>query len=294
MRLVLFQWVLFFSYFSFVFRAQLGYRYLFMLLPVTYALAAVGAKNWWGRPKGRQAAIGLTALSLLELAPYAGHALAFSNSFVLPKREAYRYLADSNLYWNEYNMQMNDLVRKEGFDAVINPPHIVAGTNVFDANTLSGVLFNFDQHRWVRDHLRPSRHIRHVLFVYDVSGADFARFLDEKRRFGPASLVMDCEGEGGVSATVSGGSPDLQVFCVDASDESDVTFAVLDGKGRAGVLGPDAQCAAAHPVSQGHEAWFRLAPGRHFLCVMPEDRATGRWHVRRGNASISAVKRPPA
>jgi hypothetical protein len=167
----------YFAYFSFMFRAQLGYRYLFMLLPMTYALAAIGTQEWWFRRRGVAIAFGIAGLALIELTPYFGHPIAFTNAVVLQKRNAFRYLADSNLYWNEYEAQAGELARNAGISGPLNPPQIVPGVNIIDANALSGVYWNFDQYRWVRDNLQTTGHIRHVLFVYDVSDADYARFL---------------------------------------------------------------------------------------------------------------------
>ena len=185
MKVLFFQWALYLAYFSLVFHAQLGYRYVLMLVPMTCLFLAVGMKDWWTKPRGAYAAIAIAVLSLAELMPYYGHALAFSNTFLLPKKDAFRVLADSNLYWNEYHAQIPKLLRERGMQAAINPVHILPGKNAFDSIELSGLFLRPLQHRWVRENLQTSGHVKHVIFLYDVSDRDFSRFLDENRRYSP-------------------------------------------------------------------------------------------------------------
>src|SRR5262249_47323546 len=87
MYLLYLQWILYFFYFSFVFHAQLGYRYCLMLLPLAYLFIAVVGKDWWNKPKGMYAVLAVALVSFVEIIPYWGHPIAFSNSLVLPKRK---------------------------------------------------------------------------------------------------------------------------------------------------------------------------------------------------------------
>jgi hypothetical protein len=283
--LALFQSSLYLVYFSFVFRGQIGYRYVLMLLPVIYACAAIGARRTLERPGAGYAVLALAAFALLELWPFFGHPLAFTNAFVLPKRNAYRYLADSNLYWNEYHDRMPALVREAGLRAAINPVHVLPGPVVFDANTLSGVLWNFEQHRWVRRHLTTTGHLRHVLFVYDVSEDDFGRFLQANRTRTPPPTAPPCSGTATRSAGTSSATPLGRVLCVEARETSDVSLSALSGSARVGFVGADGRCGTEF-VPSPHEVWYRLQTGRHVICLAEPDRFSGRWDVRRGSAAF--------
>jgi hypothetical protein len=285
MGLLFFQWALYCAYFSFFFQAQLGYRFVLMLVPMTCLFLAVGLKDWWTRPKGAYAAIGVAALSLAELMPYHGHTLAFSNSFLLPKKDAYRVLADSNLYWNEYYSQIPLLLLEHGMQAPINPVHILPGKNAFDSLELSGVFSKELQHRWVRENLQTSSHVKHGIFVYDVSERDFSRFLDENRRYPPSGAAARCEGAGHASMQIVAQSEGSMLLCANAAALSDVSLNLWSGTAKVGHADRDGRCLG-NALAAGHELWFRLEPGRHLLCLSTSGKLAGRWDVRRGTASF--------
>ncbi|HEV7502698.1 MAG TPA: glycosyltransferase family 39 protein, partial [Vicinamibacteria bacterium] len=89
--------VLTLAYFSFLFRAQVGFRYVLMLVPLGYVLAAAGLATLPPRPRWALLGALVVASALAESAPYVGDPLAFTNAVVQPKRLAYRWLADSNI-----------------------------------------------------------------------------------------------------------------------------------------------------------------------------------------------------
>jgi hypothetical protein len=286
---VLFQWALYFAYFSFVFRGQLGYRYILMLVPMTFLLLAVGMNDWWTRSRGAYVAATVAVLSLAELIPYYGHTLAFSNSFLLPKKDAYRVLADSNLYWNEYETQLAGLLAARGARGVINPFHILPGTNAIDGFHLS-VLWTY-QHKWARDNLQTTGHVKHVVFLFDVSEQDFARFLDQTRRFAPSAHAADCTEPGRSSMlVVSSRNEGWAQLCASAPGLADVSFRAVAGRAWVGHVGDDGRCDIVL-VRMGQEIWFRLEPGRHGLCVGTDGGPlTGSWEVRRGTAAFHETR----
>jgi len=290
MRLLFAQWLLYFVYFSFLFHTQVGYRYVLMLAPLTWVFVAVGAKDWWKKPAGTYAVIAGVFLCLFEIAPYFGHPIAFSNSLLLPKKEAYRYIADSNLYWNEYNSQLPELIREHGLAQVaVNPVHILPGYNVFDGNMLNGVFWNFEQHRWVRDHLRPVDHIRHVLFVYDVNEEEFGRFLDDKRTFAGLTRVYPCVGNPMRSAGLALSDPTVRYLCVDALETSDLSVRAFTGSARIGAVNGEGRCQNDQ-VHGAQEVWFRLKMGRHVFCIVDANSFSAQFDVRRGTGGILAFE----
>jgi hypothetical protein len=287
MTLLFFQSALYLTYFSFFFRAQLGYRFVLMLVPITFVFLAVGLKDWWSRPKGAYAAAALALFSLAEVAPYFGHALAFSNSFLLPKKDAYRVLADSNLYWGEYHAQIPVLLHQHGTRAIVNPSHILPGKNAIDSLELSGVRWSPLRHKWARENLQTSGHVEHVIFLYDVTQRDFGRFLDETRRRAPSGELSGCTGPGAASIRVHGREAGVSQICVNAEELTDIALAVQSGTAHVVHAGRDDPCNVyTDAVEPGQELWLRLEPGTHRICVASYAEVSGIWTVRRGAATF--------
>jgi hypothetical protein len=261
-----------------------------MLVPMTCLFLAVGLKDWWMKPRGAYVAAAIAVFSLAELVPYYGHTLAFSNSFLLPKKDAYRVLADSNLYWNEYHAQIPGLLLERGVQASINPVHVLPGKNAIDSFELSGVLWiPRRQHQWARDRLETSGHVKHVIFLYDVSERDFSRFLDENRRYPAPRLATDCEGSSGTSVPIAARGEGWMLLCANARELTDVSLSVRSGTVSAGHVNGEGRCID-DTVRKQQEIWFRLEPGRHVLCLSTDGGLEGSWDVRRGAASFQRAK----
>jgi hypothetical protein len=296
-RLLFFQWTLYFAYFSFIFNFQQGYRFVLMLVPMACLFLAVGLRDWWARPRGAYLAVALAALSLAELVPYYGHALSFSNSFLLPKKDAFRVLADSNLYWDEYHAQLPALLAAEGARAAVNPFHILPGRNAFDGLQLTGLFWMHDrpkyfsrsQHEWARDKLQTSGHVRHAVFLYDVSATDFSRFLDESRRYPPAAVAASCAAAGHSSMRIDMPNTGWMLLCANASGLADVSFNVGSGTAVVGHLDDKGTCSEHRPMGRGQEGWLRLEPGHHVLCLTTDGGLAGSFEARRGTASFHPI-----
>jgi hypothetical protein len=297
LRLLFFQWALFFAYFSFVFKLHQGYRFVLMLVPMACLFLVVGLRDWWAKPRGAYLAGALAALSLIELAPYHGHTLAFSNSLVLPKKDAFRVLGDSNLYWDEYHAQVPALLAERGVRAAANPFHILPGGNAFDGLQLTGLFWFHDrpkyfsrtQHEWARANLQTSGHVKHVLFLYDVSEPEFSRFLDQTRRYPPTARAANCQGAGHASMQIDSPAKGWLLLCADAAELADVSFNVRSGTAVVGRVDDQGVCSDRHPMGRGQESWLRLEPGRHVLCLSTDGGLSGAFEVRRGTAAFRPI-----
>ena len=76
-------------YFSFLFKTQIGYRFVLMGIPLAWILAAAGLRDLTGRRAGVLGALALV-MALAENLAYLGNPLSFSNAAVQPKRQAFR------------------------------------------------------------------------------------------------------------------------------------------------------------------------------------------------------------
>jgi hypothetical protein len=105
--------------------------------------------------------------------------MSYFNELIGRRVNAWRYLADSNLDWEDrdwfirrYQLHHTDKV------LIVEPPVPVAGDLVVGANQLVGV-FGPERYRWLRENFEPVGHIgySHLLFhvpperLREISGA---------------------------------------------------------------------------------------------------------------------------
>jgi 4-amino-4-deoxy-L-arabinose transferase-like glycosyltransferase len=309
-RLVAWNLALHLAYFSFVFRAQLGYRFVLMLVPLAYVLAAAGLAHAGLTRRTRLALAAAAAAAVIENAAYLGNPLAFTNAAVQPKRLAYRLIADSNVDWGQDRERIAaTLVRAGAGHTILDPLHVLPGHNTLGLNALAGV-FDFERHRWVREHLAPAGHFRHTYLWFEIDGPTYDRFLDATRRLSPAPwTAAACPAEAALEHQPPGArlpfertSPpragDGFAVCVETRRGVDFGLRVAKGLVRFGRLTAEGTCDADTMVA-GHVSWYRLDPGRHALCLVevPNRRAflpyrlRGTWLVRGRAASIGLVPR---
>jgi 4-amino-4-deoxy-L-arabinose transferase-like glycosyltransferase len=299
LRLLAVNLVFFLVYFSLLFRVQVGYRYMLMALPLAYVIAGAGLASL--PPRRRWTIFGglVVVTALAENAVYLGNPLSFTNAAVQPKRLAYRLLADSNLDWGQNRERLAGwLAEREWNAARVDPVHLLPGRNVIDLNALAGV-FDFEQYRWVREHLEPGGHLGHTYLWYLVDDDTFNRYLYDSRRLFPdpfASTV--CPDSLAYSVQPNGSEvpvnlrrmprPDeTSVACVVARRDTDVGFRVTKGSADVGVLVAPGECRT-QAVQEGQEVWWRLEPGTYALCLVTQPyRRTwlpyaldGAWRVR--------------
>jgi len=305
-RLLALDLVFFLFYFSFLFRVQVGYRYLLMALPLAYVIAGAGLASFPSRPRWRILGGLVVLTSVAENAAYLGNPLSFTNVAVQPKRDAYRLLADSNIDWGQNRERIQEwLAEREWNAARVDPVHLLPGRNVIGLNALTGV-FGFERNRWVRENLEPGGHLGHTYLWYLVDDETFNRFLYDTRRLVPdAFAAVVCPDSLEYTVQPNGTEvpftlrrmprPDeTSVACVVARRDTDVGFKITRGSAEVGVLVAPGTCRA-EAVGEGQEVWWRLEPGTHALCLLtqPYRRASlpylleGSWRVRGWSARIA-------
>jgi 4-amino-4-deoxy-L-arabinose transferase-like glycosyltransferase len=283
-------------YFSFLFRAQIGYRYVLMCLPLAYAIAAAGLATLPRRRRWTGLGLAVVAVSMAENALYLGNPLAFTNAAVWPKKDVYRLMDNSNLSWGQNRMKIQGWLEERGLgDAHLDPVHILPGDDVFEVGFITGVD-SADRERWVRENLRPEAQIGHTHLLYRVSPSQYARFLDEARRL-PSSARDQalCSGASEASPLNDANPPRfgdkdhtaVWIACLRADSLADVGLSTQNGLVS---WGP-----ATLPrwewerIAPGQIAWYRLEPGWHAFGATGADwRFRGTWHVS-GGPVVGAV-----
>lgn len=309
-RLLAWNLALHLAYFSFVFRAQLGYRFVLMLVPLGYVLAAAGLAHAGLTPRRSRLLMAAAVVALAENAAYFGNPLAFTNAALWPKRLAYRVVADSNIDWGQSRERIGKTIARAGAGhTILEPLHVLPGHNTLRLNTLAGVS-DFEQHRWVREHLRPGGHFDHTYLWYDVDNATFDRFLADTRRLQPEPwAAAQCPPDVPLEHQPPGArvrfaldtpprAGDGWAVCVETRRGVDFGFRAVKGVIRFGHMDGSGGCAAQTMVD-GQVSWYRLEPGRHALCVVeiPNRRAwlpyrfQGTWLVRGRSAALGLRRR---
>jgi hypothetical protein len=270
-------------YFSLFFRAQIGYRYVLMTLPLLGALAGAGLATLRPTRAAQGLLLFVVASSIAEQAGYLGNPIAFTNVAVEPKRDVYRLMDNANVAWGQHRMQIESWLAADGLaQAHLDPVHILPGENVFELNLVTGVD-GWERQRWLREHLRPVAHYGHTYLRFHVDEATFERYLDEARHLRPTAeggaLCGDlpvAPASSGDLALGEGSSRRVWIVCVEAPQRMDLGLAVDGGQVRWGRA--EAPIAEWDALGPGQQSWYRLEPGRHAFAATGADwRFKGRF-----------------
>jgi hypothetical protein len=151
--------------FSLLATAQLGIRYLLPGLP---ALILGGARGAAFATTSRRRALVLALMGWYAASTlsYHPHYIAYFNELIGRRVNAYRFLADSNLDWEDHGYFIARYVARHPEMAIsVEPPGPRAGYVLVGANQLVGV-YDPERYRWLRENFEPIGHVAysHLLF----------------------------------------------------------------------------------------------------------------------------------
>jgi hypothetical protein len=151
-------------FFSLLVKPQIGVRYLLPAFPFLFVLAARAALAAGSRARlARGALLAWYAVSSLSYRP---HYISYFNELIGSRLDAYRYLADSNLEWEDAFHFVSEYRRKHPDRPFAYEPEApVGGYVLVSANQLVGI-FGTERYRWLRENFRPVDHVAygHLLF----------------------------------------------------------------------------------------------------------------------------------
>ena len=166
--LLLVPFVVVLAFFSLLAEPQLGIRYLLPGLPLLalYASASIAGSP---TPRVRYAVIALAAWFAGSSLSYTPHPMSYFNELIGRRIDAWRYLADSNLDWED---RTRDIDRyRAGHPErplVVSPPEPVAGWVLVAANDLVGIR-DPERYRWLRESFAPIEHIGYSYLLFQVA-----------------------------------------------------------------------------------------------------------------------------
>jgi hypothetical protein len=152
----------------------------------------------------------------------------------------------------------------------------------------------------VRENVDPVAHFDHTFLLFDLSPADYERYLDAERRLPSSTLSKEACDTAGRAQPLPAGQPltlpdhgegrKVPVLCVDAPRAADFVLHVTSGRM---VFGPVERPGGAHEYAEaGQEIWFRLEPGPHAFALVPEGGFSATWRAARGEVSVSVNPGP--
>jgi hypothetical protein len=285
------------AYFSFLFHAQIGYRYALACLPIAYTVGAAGLVLLPPIRHLLPAAILVFLTAVGENSAYVGNHLAFTNLAVQPKRHVFRWITHSNVDWGQNEDKVDAYLARAGMGPPrLDPPHLLPGLNLLRHYYAAGNL-RFERYRWVRENVDPVAHFGHTFLLFDISDAQFERLLEESRRVLPSPRVATlCAADEPLRPLAQEEPVSLMegqegVVCVSTSRPADLVMRSTAGTllfGRA-----TREPGGRDLIREGQQAWYRLEPGHHALTARALSHFTGTLGVARGSVSVSVkLSRP--
>ena len=166
-----FLWVpiLFFTfYFNFLFKSHAGMRFFIVVLPLLYVLAASLFQNWGFLSKRVKTVYSFLAVYyVISVLSYTPHYLSYFNEFIGARKNAYKFLADSNIDWGENDWYLQKYLEKHP-NAIVNPNTPTTGKIIVNVNQLTGVTIAPEHYAWLRNHYKPVGHIAYSYLIFDV------------------------------------------------------------------------------------------------------------------------------
>jgi hypothetical protein len=152
-------------YFDFFYKSQVGIRHIIMVFPLLYVL--LGRLLQWFENKILFSV--LLLYSVVSFYYYFPNLIAYTNEFVLPKRNAYKFMADSNIdyrqsyFWLQRYLKEHPTVRLATHEPV-------AGKVIVNVNDYLD-LNNEHKFRWLQ-HFEPVAQIQHSYLLFNVTEKD--------------------------------------------------------------------------------------------------------------------------
>jgi hypothetical protein len=155
------------AFFSLLAEPQLGIRYLLPGLPLLALYASASAAGGPSR-RVRGAVIVLAAWFLGSSLSYMPHPMSYFNELIGRRLDAWRYLADSNLDWEDRTRDI-DRYRAAHPDRplVVAPREPLAGWVLVSANDLVGIR-DPERYRWLRENFAPVDQVGYSYLLFQV------------------------------------------------------------------------------------------------------------------------------
>jgi hypothetical protein len=155
------------AFYSLVAKPQLGIRYVLPVVALLILAAAVAAASL-GTRRAWLLVVALAGWSAASSLSYHPHYMSYFNELVVRRAEAWRFLADSNLDWEDRRADIERFEREHpGLDVAVDPDEPRAGYLLVSANRLVG-LYDPEEFRWLREGFTPLGHVGYSYVLFHV------------------------------------------------------------------------------------------------------------------------------
>jgi hypothetical protein len=160
-------------YFNFFYNAQIGIRFYLVIFPLLYVFAGSFFEGWQKYTLPQKAAsYVLFGYLLVSTFSYYPNFLTYFNEIVWDRKTAYKYLADSNLDWEQGKLYLREYLTEHP-QTDYAPLSIKPGTIVVSVNDLVGVTAAPAQYKWLRENFEPDDTIANEYLIYHISAQRF-------------------------------------------------------------------------------------------------------------------------
>lgn len=158
----------FFVYFNFFLDTQIGIRYILPMFPLLYVFTANLFIPWKRfSPVKKAISLLLIVFLIISVLSYHPYYLSYFNEIVWDRKDAYKYLADSNLDWGQGKNELKQYL-EEHRGALYSPKNVKSGRIVVRVNDLVGVTEDPARYAWLRDNFEPVDTIAYAYLVYKI------------------------------------------------------------------------------------------------------------------------------
>ncbi|HET9429524.1 MAG TPA: glycosyltransferase family 39 protein [Chitinophagaceae bacterium] len=156
-------------YFNFFFNTQIGIRYYLPVFPLLYIFAGNLFIGWKELSFVKKiSAWALVAYLFVSVFSYYPYYISYFNEIVWDRKQAYKYLADSNIDWGQGRNELRQYLSKYP-GAAFRPNNVRAGRIVVGVNDLVGVTTDPEKYAWLRNNFEPIDMIAYSYMVYKIS-----------------------------------------------------------------------------------------------------------------------------
>lgn len=144
---------------------QNGYRYLLPVLIVGIVFLGGTINTLLQRITTTQLIL-LAGLYLWPLVSSANNFLAYTSEWIWPKKNAWKYVADSNLNWGQRDKKIQQYI-KENPAVIVDPSGPVSGKVLVDINKFTGII-ETERYKWLRDKYEPVEVVEGCFLLFEI------------------------------------------------------------------------------------------------------------------------------
>ncbi|MEZ5591437.1 MAG: glycosyltransferase family 39 protein [Gammaproteobacteria bacterium] len=178
---ILFPLLFFIFYFNFIFRTQIGIRFIIVGFPLLYIFCGFLFKK--SAKKLKYFIYPLIIFQIISIISYYPYYIPYFNELVFDRKQAYKILADSNINFGQDEYRLKTYLEQNP-DVILQPQQPVIGKVIVDINFLMSVFPN-NNLAWLRENFQPVAHMSYSHLIYNITTDQYHKLLEESPYYFP-------------------------------------------------------------------------------------------------------------